>query len=195
MTRFTSFSIVVAVGLVLTSHGLTLEGGAQPRRTDARLLIGDMTVAGLADVQLGQLASERAQSPAVKAFGRMMVKDHSETNAELAKLAAQMKIEPPMEVPKKHAEMANRLSGLSGAEFDRAYLATVVEGHQDIANRLRMWTMDSRPLGPPPAGEPKGEDAARGGRDEEALTTWSTKALPIVEKHLERASNLQKKLK
>jgi len=195
MTRFNSILTVVAVGLILTAGTLPLQGMAQPRRTDARLLIGDMTIAGLAEVRLGQLASERAENPDVKAFGQMMVKDHSAANAELAKLASAMKIEPPMDVARKHAEMANRLSALSGAEFDRAYLAAIVEGHQDVANRLRMWTMESRPLGPPPVGEPKGEDAARGGRDEEALTTWSTNALPIVEKHLERARELQKALK
>ena len=195
MTRFNSIFTVVAVGLVLTAGTLPLQGMAQARRTDARLFIGDLTNAGLAEVKLGQLASERAESPSVKAFGQMMVKDHSAANAELAQLASQMKVTPPMEVDKKHAEMASRLSALSGAEFDRAYIAAMVEGHQDVANRLKMWTMESRPLGAPPVGEPKGEDAAQGGKDEEALTAWATKTLPTVEKHLERARDLQTKLK
>jgi putative membrane protein len=41
-----------------------------------------MTIAGLAEVQLGKLASERASSAEVKAFGQMIVKDHSQANEE-----------------------------------------------------------------------------------------------------------------
>ena len=38
---------------------------------------------GLAEVDLGQLASEKATNPSVKDFGTMMVKDHSAANEEL----------------------------------------------------------------------------------------------------------------
>jgi putative membrane protein len=194
MTGLNSMATVVAAGFILTA-GTLLEGRVQARRADARLFIGDLTVAGLAEVQLGQLASERAASPDVKAFGQVMVKDHSEANGELSKLASQMKIEPPKEADKAHKELASRLSTLDGAEFDRAYIAAMVQGHRDVADRLRTWLKESRPLGEPPAGDPKAKDAAGGGPQEEALTAWAKKTLPVVEKHLERAQDLQGKLK
>src|SRR5262245_35308822 len=59
----------------------------------------------------------------------------------------------------------------------------MVEGHQSVAAQLREWTMASRPLGNPPAGDPQAADLARGGPNEEKLTGWAIKALPIVEKH------------
>ena len=194
MTRLNSMATVLAVGFILTTATL-LEGRVQARRADARLFIGDLTVAGLAEVQLGQLASERAASADVKAFGQMMVKDHSEANGELSKLASQMKIEPPKESDKAHRELASRLSTLDGAEFDRVYIAAMVQGHRDVADRLRTWLKESRPLGEPSASDPKTKDAASGGPDEEALTAWAKKTLPVVEKHLERAQDLQGKLK
>jgi predicted outer membrane protein len=83
------------------------------------------------------------------------------------------------------------LAKLKGAEFDRAYIMAMVEGHQAVAAQLREWTTASRPLGNPPAGDPKAADLARGGPNEEKLTGWAIKALPIVEKHLERARALQ----
>jgi len=135
------------------------------------------------------ITAERAN---VKAFGQMMVKDHSEANAELSRIAAEMKIVPPTEIDKKHAELVERLSKLNGAEFDRAYVMAMVEGHQAVAAQLREWTTASRPLGPPPAGDPKAADLARGGPNEEKLTEWAIRALPIVEKHLEHARALQK---
>jgi putative membrane protein len=193
MTRLNSMATVVAAGFILTA-GTLLEGRVQARRADARLFIGDLTVAGLAEVQLGQMASERAASPDVKAFGQMMVKDHSAANGELSKLASQMKIEPPKEADKAHKELASRLSTLHGAEFDRAYIAAMVQGHRDVADSLRTWLKESRPLGEPPPGDPRAKDAASGGPQEEALTAWAKKTLPVVEKHLERAQDLQGKL-
>jgi putative membrane protein len=164
----------------------------QARRTDSRLFINDMTIVGLTEVRLGQMAVERAERGTVKAFGEMMVKDHTEANSALSQVAAEMKIVPPTEIDKKHGELVERLSKLSGAEFDRAYVMAMVEGHQAVAAQLREWTTASRPLGPPPAGDPKAADLARGGPDEEKLTQWAINALPTVEKHLERARSLQK---
>jgi hypothetical protein len=120
-----------------------------------------------------------------------MVKDHSAANAELARVAAEMKIVPPTDIDKKHGDLVERLANLSGAEFDRAYVMAMVEGHQAVAAQLREWTTASRPLGPPPAGDPKAADLARGGPNEERLTEWAIRALPIVEKHLDRARALQ----
>jgi predicted outer membrane protein len=164
----------------------------QARRTDARLFINEMTVVGLTEVRLGQMAVERAQRASINVFGQMMVKDHTEANTELSMIAAEMKIVPATEIDKKHAGLVERLSKLNGAEFDRAYIMAMVEGHQSVAAQLREWTTASRPLGNPPAGDPKADDLARGGPNEEKLTGWAITALPIVEKHLERARALQK---
>jgi putative membrane protein len=164
---------------------------AQARRTDSRLFISDMTVVALTEVRLGQLAAERAERADVKAFAQMMVKDHTDANIELAAVAAEMKIVPPTEIDKKHTELVERLSKLNGAEFDHAYAMAMVEGHQAVAAQLREWTTASRPFGNPPPEDPKAADRARGGPNEEKLTAWAIKALPIVEKHLERARALQ----
>jgi predicted outer membrane protein len=164
----------------------------QARRTDSRLFINEMTVVGLTEVRLGQMAVERAERANVKAFGQMMVKDHTEANDELSRVAAEMKIVPPTEIDKKHAQLVERLVQLTGAEFDRAYIMTMVEGHQAVAAQLREWTTASRHLGNPPPGDAKAADLARGGPNEEKLRGWAIKALPIVDKHLERARALQK---
>ena len=68
----------------------------QAARPDAREFINQMSIAGMAEVQLGTLASERGTNPDVKAFGQMMVKDHLQANKELAQIAAQLKVQPPL---------------------------------------------------------------------------------------------------
>jgi predicted outer membrane protein len=188
-TPLTRTATVVAIVLMGCTVAITAE---QARRSDARLFINNMMIVGLTEVRLGQMAVERAQETSIKAFGQMLVKDHTEANTELSMIAAQMKIVPAAEIDKKHSELVERLSKLNGAEFDRAYIMAMIEGHQSVAAQLREWTTASRPLGNPPAGDPKAADLARGGPNEEQLTGWAIKALPIVEKHLERARALQK---
>jgi len=96
-----------------------------------------MAVAGMAEVQLGQLASERASDAEVKAFGQMMVTDHSRANDELKQVASQLNVTLPTQLDSKHRDLAERLSKLRGADFDRQYMNAMVQGHQEVAAKLR----------------------------------------------------------
>ena len=84
---------------------------------------------GLAEVELGQLATEKASSPAVKQFGQRMVTDHTQANDQLKQIAAQKGIALPTSLNAKDAATKARLEKLSGAEFDRAYMQDMVRDH------------------------------------------------------------------
>jgi putative membrane protein len=89
---------------------------------------------GLAEVELGRLAAQKGQSAAVKKFGQRMVSDHSKANAELKKLATSKGITLPTEMNAEQMAEHNKLAKLSGTEFDREYMALMVEDHdKDIA--------------------------------------------------------------
>jgi|SoiMethySBSTD1v2_1073268.scaffolds.fasta_scaffold134693_4 putative membrane protein len=156
----------------------------QTPRLDAREFINRMGVAGLAEVELGKLASERAIDADVKAFAQMMVRDHSRANDELSKIASQLNLPMPTQLDPMHRELADRLSKLKDAEFDREYMAAMVKGHEDVAGVLRSFTSADRPIGT--SGRARGE---------QALMEWAMKTMPTVERHLERARQIQQKLK
>lgn len=118
------------------------------------------------------MAAERAKNPGVKAFGRMMVQDQSQTNRELAQIAAQLSILPSQQLDLKHQYLADRLSAAQGAEFDREYLKAMVEGHEEVLNKLEM----------------------RASQDGSALAEWATRMQPKVQQHLDRARQLQQQL-
>ena len=85
---------------------------------------------GLAEVQLGQLATEKASSPEVKQFGQRMVDDHSKANDQLKQLAQEKGVSVPDKLDAKDAATKARLEKLSGKEFDRAYMHDMVMDHE-----------------------------------------------------------------
>ena len=132
--------------------------------SEAREFINHMTIAGLAEVQLGEMASKQASSPDVKAFGQMMVKDHSQANKELARVASQLNVQLPTDLDEKHNSLKIKLSNLQGAEFDREYMNAMVEGHQEAASQLRAHAGNRMTsTSPAGAGAPTGEPGAAPG--------------------------------
>ncbi len=88
----------------------------------------------MAEVELGKMASTEAASNDVKQFGQKMVEDHSKANDELKQLAAQKKVMLPPDVMPGHKQLMEKLSKLSGADFDKEYVKAMVEAHEkDVA--------------------------------------------------------------
>ena len=85
---------------------------------------------GLAEVELGRLAEERALHAEVKAFGARMVADHGKANEELMGLAAAKGVPLPIEPDRRHRRDRAKLQKLSGPEFDRAYMKAMVADHR-----------------------------------------------------------------
>ncbi|MGB8985687.1 MAG: DUF4142 domain-containing protein, partial [Candidatus Sulfotelmatobacter sp.] len=77
---------------------------------------------GMAEVELGKLATEKASSPEVKKFGQRMVDDHSKANDQLKEVASSQGITLPSELSAKDEMTEERLSKLSGEQFDKAYM-------------------------------------------------------------------------
>ena len=184
----------------------------QAVHSDAEGFINDMTIAGLTEVQLGKIATERAASADVKAFGQMMVKDHSQAGDELKQVASQMKIQPPTQMDQKHKDLVDKLSKLQGAEFDREYINAMVQGHQEVLGKVRARVEAKVPapgaaVEPPAAARSRDRDVAkteppaqhRGvgdttdhGNGQAQLTQWAARVMPTVQMHLDRARELEK---
>jgi putative membrane protein len=89
---------------------------------------------GKAEVELGQLALQKASSDDVKKFGQRMVDDHSKANDQLKQIAASEGVNLPSGLNAKDEATKDRLSKLSGEQFDKAYMADMLKDHKnDIA--------------------------------------------------------------
>lgn len=84
---------------------------------------------GLAEVELGKLATQKASSEEVKKFGQRMVDDHSKADDQLKQLAQQKGVDLPTQPGAKDQATKNRLEKLSGEQFDQAYMKDMVKDH------------------------------------------------------------------
>jgi putative membrane protein len=89
---------------------------------------------GETEVQLGQLAQEKSQSTDVKQFAQKMVHDHTELADKMMKpIAKQIGVSEPKGPSKKDKQLIAKLQGLSGNDFDQAYIQAMVKDHkQDL---------------------------------------------------------------
>src|SRR4051812_35854329 len=77
----------------------------------------DAAKGGMAEVELGKLAAQRAQNDEVKKFAQRMVDDHSKANEELKQIAQSKSIKLPEELEAKHKSLMQRLEKLNGPAF------------------------------------------------------------------------------
>jgi putative membrane protein len=161
-----------------TTADKTKTSPAQHKTADSKMagdhhFVTDAAIGGMAEVELGRLATEKAENADVKQFGQRMVDDHGKANDELKQLAASKNITLPTELDAKHKATHDQLSKLSGAAFDRAYMRDMVQDHtKDVA----AFTRESK----------SGTDAQ--------VKEWAGQKLPTLNEHLKMAKDINGKL-
>ena len=155
-----------------TTTGVT-GGTATAMTNEDKEFVTKAGMGGLAEVQMGSLALQKAANADVKAFGQRMVTDHSKANAELAQFATAKGLALATELDADHKAAFEHLSSLSGAEFDKAYMQHMVEDHEkDVAEF----------------------DKASTSATDTDLKAWAGKTLPTLKEHLEQAKTTARKV-
>jgi putative membrane protein len=111
--------------------------GTTAQQMRDKMFLRKAAAGGLAEVQLGQLASRKAQSPEVKAFGEKMVADHTALNEEIKPIADSMGVMLPKKITKEDQAEIDKLNALSGTDFDTEYLTFMVKDHHADLREFR----------------------------------------------------------
>ncbi|HEX5060128.1 MAG TPA: DUF4142 domain-containing protein [Kofleriaceae bacterium] len=98
----------------------------------------------MTEIDLGKVAKKQGGTAAVKSYGEMMVKDHGAMDKQLKDLAKMTKQTIPAEKMTTDAEKQAQaemkkdvaaLKKLKGADFDRAYIQMMIDGHErEVSN-------------------------------------------------------------
>jgi len=162
--------LTALVGLAVTAAPIAAKGAKKTctKPMSDQTFVTEAVQAGMAEVELGKLAEERASSDQVKSFGQRMVTDHSKANDELKTITQSKNITLPTDLNPHDQALYDRLSKLSGTAFDRAYMEAMVTDHKEDVNEFQR------------------ESTAATDPD---IRSFAAKTLPTLEEHLKMAQD------
>ena len=123
---------------------------------------------GMMEVELGKTAQDKASNEKVKEFGKRMEQDHNKANDELKKIASDKGVQLSSDLDKKHKSTMDKLTKLSGAEFDRQYMRDMVSDHKEDIKKF--------------------QNEADKGKDAD-LKKFASQTLPTLKEHLQLAES------
>jgi putative membrane protein len=168
-------SSIAAKVMGLATVGLMLAAPSAKSETKLSEADNDFILAaaqgGMTEVKLGALAAEKGTRDDVRAFGQIMVKDHTAINGDLKALAVQKGVTLPDSLDAKHQELVDKMTALTGSEFDNAYITGMTKGHKKDAKAF------------------KAESSATQDAD---VKSFVDKTIPVVEGHLKHITGMTK---
>lgn len=170
--------------------------------------VHDVAVMTMAAIELSRMALDKATSPEIRTFARQIIDEHDAAGSKLRSAVSGHAIDWPAQIDDKRRETADELATKQGADFDREYLKSMVEGHQNLAalmeSRLDVQSLadwktaaagrtQNKTL-PDPKSEMR-DVAVRPIKSDSQITMkinqWAADTYPVVQKHLDTARTLE----
>lgn len=175
-----SAAVLLTIGLGMAqsstpAHTATPKPGSSMNNSDSKVSEADQhfmdkaALGNMAEVDLGKLAEQNAQSSEVKSFAQRMVTDHTKADDQLKEVAAQQGVTLPAGLNTEFETTRAALAKLHGEAFDKAYMKDMVTDHKkDVAEFQHESTAAQDP----------------------ALKDWVGTTLPVLESHLQDAEKV-----
>jgi len=167
MKRFVMFGALATLALVWQVNTLSAASPAE--------FLGQAVECNTYTKELAQMGADNATNEDVKAFAKRLLDEHNRMEGDLNQLVKDKKVAVAAGTNKEHRDRLAELKKIGkGPDFDKKFLEFVIEEHQKAAKHLEECTKDS-------------------GADGDCKAC-AQKALPVINKHLEEARALRKKL-
>ena len=178
----------------------------------------------IAEIRMAELAVDRAQNPNVKNFAQMVIRDHNQSLARVRNLrdnrlalSVAGKTDIDQKTTKSIADVSitpqdqqtlDRLSKLSGADFDREFMNTMIQDHREAIRVLEAQSKahgansDAKQPGTA-SGQTKTREKPAADRTNYSIeelrrdldtSDFAIATLPMMRQHLQNAEDIQKQL-
>jgi putative membrane protein len=173
---------LISVGCTNTNKASTPDTTAQPNSGAAASspsnnsdqdFVTKAAQGNSAEVALGKIVATKSKDPNVKQFAQMMVKDHTTALNELQELAQTKNLNFNDDLPDDAKALQTKLSSDTGKQLDKDYMDGIVEDHQKDVQEFT--------------------DQSQKAKDPD-VKQWASKTLPTLQKHLEKAQQIDAKL-
>ena len=149
------------------------DSGKAMINADTKDFANKAATGGMAEVELGKLAEQKATSQQVKDFAKMMVDDHTLANNTFKTLATSKSIELPAAVTDEQRKDIDALSKKSGKDFDKSYVDMMVDDHKATIMEFK---------------------TAEGKVSDNDVKNFITFTLPTLQKHLDAIQAIKSKM-
>ncbi len=129
---------------------------------------------GLTRMELGQLAEKNGGNLRIKNFGKMMIKDQIKANKVLLRIAKSNNVNLPASPDAQEQAVINSLSQKTGKDFDKAYISSVITGHN---NDIKTFEFASKNCSDPD------------------IKAFARKSLPVLKNHLDAIETIHESMK
>lgn len=129
---------------------------------------------GMSEVLLGNMALEKCQSAEVKRFAQQTITDHTRANNDLKEIADGKSVALPTDTHNEQKDLLEKLSKLSGADFDKAYVKAMVDDHEKDVEEFKAQAED--------------------GTDPD-IKAFAAKNLPALQAHLDMIKGIEDRMK
>jgi putative membrane protein len=157
-------AIIASVAVLGALSCLAAQTGKADHKESA--FIKDAAQGGQAEVQMGQMAAQKAQNDQVKQFAQHLQQDHSQANQELTQIAQKLGVNVPSQPDRKETRTSEKLQDMTGANFDKAFIEHAIKDHQKDITKYEKALQDVQDPG---------------------LKAFIQKSLPTLHKHLQMA--------
>jgi putative membrane protein len=120
------------------------------------------------EIQQSKMALAKGVTGMAKEMANKMIADHTKSTADLKQIASKQGVTLPTDMDAEHKAMAPAMEKLSGKAFEQKYISQMVIDHQKTANTMAAHQKMTK---------------------DPALQGFITKTLPVVESHLQMATN------
>ncbi|MEO6490771.1 MAG: DUF4142 domain-containing protein [Ferruginibacter sp.] len=128
---------------------------------------------GMMEIELGNLAKQKANSQRVKDFAAMIVNDHTAASNELKSMASASNMSMPSSMLPEHLHHIDMMKNKTGADFDKAYISMMVTDHKKDIGEFKKASTSLK------------NDGIKG---------FAKKTLPVLQKHLDSAQAISRKM-
>ncbi len=152
-----------------TAAGVGAVSAATIGQVSTEAFVTNASIGDMYEIQAGQIAQKKGQSADVKAFGKMMVTEHTALSNEMKPLVVASGKPAPTGLDERRKGMIDNLNAAAPADFDKVYLSQQEAAHTETLDLMRGYADN-------------GDDAG--------LKAAAGKAVPKVQAHLDKVKAL-----
>lgn len=129
--------LILAIGIMLPAFSVMAEDASKKGGLNDAEIAHIVVTANQVDIDAGNLAMKKASHKDVHAYAHRMVNEHTDVNKQATELVTKLNVTPQDNAVSKSLKVDGKknlakLNGLSGNEFDKAYIDGEVKLHQQV---------------------------------------------------------------